>query len=158
MEMQGLIEELEAMIQHALHVPASNKIILDEVALRNLIQQMRSAVPDEVRLGQRIAGERERILAEARSQARRMLEEAQAQANARLEEQAVVQAARQRAREIVSEAEQKANSLRTDCNQYVIAQLSSLEARLQRILREVQGGQRVLSQPEGGQKDSQPDD
>lgn len=153
MEIQSLLDELEAMIQRALHVPASNKVMLDETALRNLIQRMRSAVPDEVRMGQRIAGEREHILAEARSQARRIIEEAQAQANARMEEQAVVQAARQRAREIVSEAEQKANTLRTDCNQYVIAQLSSLEARLLRILREVQGGQRVLSQPESGPKE-----
>jgi vacuolar-type H+-ATPase subunit H len=154
MEMHSLIDQLEDLAQHAIHVPASSKILLDEAALRDLIQQMRVAVPDEVRLGQRIAGERERILAEARAQARRMTEEAQAQLNARLDEQALVQAARQRAREIVGEAEQRANSLRADSNQYVIAQLSSLEARLQRILREVQGGQRVLSQPEAGRKES----
>jgi vacuolar-type H+-ATPase subunit H len=105
---------------------------------------MREAVPDEARLGQRIASERERVLADARTQARRMLEEAQAQLNARLDDQAVVQAARQRAREIQAEAEQRAGGLRSDANSYVLAQLGALESRLQRLLREVQAGQRSL--------------
>jgi hypothetical protein len=105
---------------------------------------MRSTAPDEVKLGQRIASERERILADARAQARRMVEEAQAQLNTRLDEQTMVQAARQRAREIQTEAEQRAATLKTDASQYVIGQLGSLEARLQRLLREVQAGQRVL--------------
>jgi hypothetical protein len=73
-----------------------------------------------------------------------MLEEAQAQLNARLDDQAVVQAARQRAREIQAEGEQRAAGLRADANSYVLAQLGALESRLQRLLREVQAGQRSL--------------
>jgi hypothetical protein len=142
--MLNLIDELESLLQHSIRVPASGKMLVDEAVVRQILAEMREAVPDEARLGQRIASERERVLADARSQARRMLEEAQAQLNARLDDQAVVQAARQRAREIHAEAEQRAAGLRTDAKSYVLAQLGALESRLQRLLREVQAGHRSL--------------
>ena len=141
--MLHLVDELENLVQRALRVPGG-KIVLDDAALRRLIEEMRVAAPDEVRLGQRIASERERILAEARAQAKRMTEDAQAQLHARLDDQTVVQAARQRGKELVAEAEQRAAALRAETNQYVINQLGALDTRLQRILREVQAGQHVL--------------
>jgi hypothetical protein len=147
--MLNLIDELDNLLQHSIRVPASGKILVDEAVMRQILGEMREAVPDEARQGQRIASERERVLADARAQARRMLEEAQAQLNARLDDQAVVQAARQRAREIHAEAEQRAAGLRTDANSYVAGQLGALESRLQRLLREVQAGQRSLSGSSG---------
>jgi hypothetical protein len=143
--MLNLIDELDNLLQHSIRVPASGKMLVDEAIVRQILGEMREAVPDEARLGQRIAGERERVLADARAQARRMLDEAQAQLNARLDDQAVVQAARQRAREIHAEAEQRAAGLRADANSYVAGQLGALESRLQRLLREVQAGRRSLT-------------
>jgi vacuolar-type H+-ATPase subunit H len=155
--MQTLIDELEALINSAIRMPVGGKILVDDAAIRRIIDEMRATQPDELRVGQRIAGERDRILADARAQARRIIEEAQAQSNARLEEQGVVQAARQRARELQQEAEKLAVNLRTETDQYVLNQFSSLESRLIRLLREVQAGQRALTQgpgerPEGSQR------
>jgi len=141
--MLHLVDELDNLIQRSMRVPGG-KLVIDETALRRLVEELRASAPDEVRLGQRIASERERILAEARGQARRTVEEAQTQLNARLDEHTIVQAARQRAKEITAEAEQRAATLRNDANQYVFSQLGALDARLQRLLREVQAGQRAL--------------
>ena len=121
------------------------KLLIDEAALRHIVEEMRAALPDQLHMGQRIAGERERILADAHAQARRIIDEAQDQANAKVDEQGVVQAARQRAREIQAEAEKTAANLRTDTNQYVVNQFGALESRLIRLLREVQAGQRTLT-------------
>ncbi len=143
--MLSLIDELEDLVQRAIHIPTSGKIIIDEAALRDILDQMREAVPDEVRLGQRIAGERERILADARAQARRMVEESQKQMDERLDEHGIVQAAYQRAREIERDAYKRADTLRGDANQYVVSQLHAMETRLLRLLREVQAGQSALS-------------
>ncbi|OIO95964.1 MAG: hypothetical protein AUK03_04565 [Anaerolineae bacterium CG2_30_64_16] len=144
--MLSLIDELEDLLQRALRVPVSGRILVNETAIRRIIDEMRAAAPDEVRLGQRIASERERILADARAQARRISEEAQAQLNTRLDEHGIVQAARQRAREIQGDADRNSAALRADANHYVISQLNALETRLQRLLREVQAGQRTLKQ------------
>ena len=152
--MLSLIDDLENVVQRAKHVPASGKILLDEATLREIIDQMRLAVPDEAVVGQRIAAERDRILAEAKVHARRITEEAHAQANSRLDDQGVVQVARQRAREIQAEAEQKANALRAETDKYVSHQLSALEYRLQRLLHEVQAGQRALDPKQSDEQSS----
>jgi hypothetical protein len=145
MDLENLIDALEELLQRAVHIPGG-KALVDEATFRQILTELRSAVPDQMALGSRIATERERILAEARAQAQRTADEARSLLNARLDEQALVQAARQRAKEIQIEAEQKAAVLRTETNQYVVGQLGGLEARLQRLLREVQAGQRVLGQ------------
>lgn len=152
--MQALIDELETLVQHAVRVPLGGKLLVDEGALRRIVEEMRAAMPDELRMGQRISGERDRILAEARAQARRIIEEAQAQLNSRLDEQGIVQAARQRARDIQQDAEKAATTLRAETDQYVLSQFSALESRLIRVLREVQGGQRALTQGPGERTDS----
>ncbi len=145
MDLESLIDELENLLERAVHLPGG-KVLIDETTVRQILEEMRAAVPDQLQMGQRIASERERILADARAHAQRLIEDARNQLNAQLDEQAIVQAARQRAREIQTEAERQAAQLRSDANQYVLGQLGALEARLQRLLREVQAGQRVLGQ------------
>ena len=81
------------------------------------------------------------------AQAHRMIEEAQMQVANRVDDQGVVQAARERARGIIADAEQRAAALQAQTNQYVANQLNALESRLLRLLREVQAGQRVMTQP-----------
>lgn len=147
--MQTLIDELENLLNSAMRMPVGGKLLMDEAALRRLVADMRATLPDELRVGQRIAGERDRILADVRAQARRIIEDAQAQLNSRLDEQAVVQAARQRAREIQAEAEKSAAHLRAETDQYVLNQFSALESRLIRVLREVQAGQHALTHGTG---------
>lgn len=147
--MHTLIDELENLAHNAIRMPVGGKILVEEAAIRRLVDEMRAAAPDELRIGQLIAGERDRILAEARAQARRIIEDAQAQANARLDEQGMVQAARQRARDIQQEAEKAAAALRTEADQYILNQFSAFEDRLVRIVREVQAGQRALAERAG---------
>ena len=147
--MHTLIEELENLLNSAMRMPVGGKLLIDEATLRHLVEEMRASLPDELRVGQRIAGERDRILADARAQARRIVEDAQTQANAKLDEQNLVQAARQRARETQAEAEKTCSHLRAETDQYVLNQFSALESRLIRVLREVQAGQRSLTQEPG---------
>jgi vacuolar-type H+-ATPase subunit H len=147
--MHTLIEELENLLNSAMRMPVGGKLLIDEATLRHLVEEMRASLPDELRVGQRIAGERDRILADARAQARRIVEDAQTQANAKLDEQNLVQAARQRARETQAEAEKTCAHLRAETDQYVLNQFSALESRLIRVLREVQAGQRSLTQEPG---------
>jgi vacuolar-type H+-ATPase subunit H len=154
--MQTLIDELENLLNSAMRMPVGGKLLIDEATLRRLVEEMRAALPDELRVGQRIAGERDRILADARAQARRIIEDAQLQAHAKLDEQGMVQAARQRAREIQAEAEKTSASLRAETDQYVLNQFSALESRLIRVLREVQAGQRALAQQAPGEKTGTP--
>jgi hypothetical protein len=142
--MQSLVDELERLMQHASRLPVGGKLLMDEASLRRLVDEMRAALPDAQREAQRLASERERQLADARTQARRIIEDAQAQGGIRLDDQAVVVAARQRARDLTAEAEKATGQLRAEADQYIMNQFNMMEARLIRVLREVQAGQRAL--------------
>ena len=155
--MQHLIDELQAIIDRGSRMPFGDKLVLDGAAVRDLIEEMRRVIPDEARLGQRIASERDRILADARAQARRILDDAQAQVDKRLEDHAILQAARRRAQEIEAGGQQRADKLVADADVYVAGQLRTLEARLHRILREVQAGQIALQPPAKEKPSTQPD-
>lgn len=147
--MLSLVQQLERLIENAMRVPVGGKILIDENALRRLAEEMRAALPEGQLDAQRLAGERDRILADARAQARRIMEDAHAQAGTRLDDQTVVVAARQRARDIVVESEKAAAQMRADTDQYVLNQFNMMEARLMRVLREVQAGQRALNRQQG---------
>lgn len=142
--MQSLVDELEHLMQNASRLPMGGKLLIDETSLRRIIEGLRTAVPDQQREAQRLATERERLLADARAHARRIVEDAHAEGGVRFDDQAVVVAARQRARDITLEAEKTATQLRTEADQYILNQFTMMEARLIRVLREVQAGQRAL--------------
>jgi vacuolar-type H+-ATPase subunit H len=148
---QSLIDELERLIQNSMRVPVGGKLLIDERELRRIAEAMRAGLPNAQRESQRLASESERILADARSQARRIIEDAHGQAGVRLDDQAVVVAARQRARDITAEAEKSAKQILADADQYMINQFNMMEARLMRVLREVQAGQRALSKSQSGE-------
>ena len=139
--MQNAISELENLVNTATRLPMGGMLLLEETALRRVIEDLHRAMPDAERLWQQIVAERDRVLSEADAQARRIKEDAQF---GDLEKDATVQAARQRAREIQAEAERAAVRLKEEADRYVLNQFGALEQRLSRVLREVQAGQRAL--------------
>ncbi len=152
--MQELVDELERIMQSASRLPVGGKLLIDEGSLRRLVEELRAALPDQQREAQRVAAERERLLADARAQARRIVDEAHAQGGSRLDDQAVVVAARQRARELTIEAEKAAAQIRAEADHYILNQFNMMEARLVRVLREVQAGQRALGKTQAGAETS----
>jgi hypothetical protein len=154
--MQSLVDELERLMHNASRLPVGGRLLIEEAGLRRLVDEMRAALPDQQQQAQRLAAERERVLADARAQARRILEDAHAQGGIRLDDQAVVVAARQRARDITLDAEKTATQLRAEADQYIMNQFNMMEARVIRVLREVQAGQRALGKgqanPDQGEK------
>ncbi len=88
--MQSLLQQLERLVGNAMRMPVGGKLLIDEGAMRRLVDEMRAALPDGQHEAQRLAGERERILADARTQARRIVEDAHEQAGTRLDDQTVV--------------------------------------------------------------------
>ncbi len=154
--MQTLVDELDRLMEGAMRMPVGGKLLIDERALRRIAEEMRAALPNQQRDSQRLAKEREHILTEARTQARRIIEDAHGEAGVRLDDQAVAVAARQRARDITAEAEKSANQLRADADQYMMNQFNMMEARLNRVLREIQAGQRALARAQGGGEAGEP--
>ena len=115
--LEKLFEEFYNMIAEARGVPFTEKIMLDESDLVNLIEDLKNAIPREIKSATQVLEEQknivnkayadaDRIVQQAKNEAERILGVAQAEADAKIQQEEIVKQANAVAEEI------KANALR----------------------------------------------
>ncbi len=139
-----LVERLESLIANGRRLPLTNSVVIDQEAALALIDELRAAVPEEVRQARRINEEGERILERARSEAEAVLARAQEQAALLIEERGLTRAAEEEGRRIVARAEAEAAEIRRGADEYAASTLVALEGELVRTLESVRKGIAVL--------------
>ena len=148
MNILELVDRLEELIndspQLPSFVPVFRGVVVDEDKIWDLIDQMRIAVPEEVRKARKILAQKERIIAQAQQQAQEILRQAEGEKARRVAEHEIVREAERRAAEILAEAEAEAARMRAEAAAYARDLLLTLERHLARALREVQNGRREL--------------
>ena len=95
-----LVERLESLIANGKPLPLTRNAIIDRDAALNLIDELRVAVPEEVRAAKRINQEGERIIEKAQEEAERIVGRAQEQAAYLIEERGLTEAAEDESRRI----------------------------------------------------------
>lgn len=140
MDILHLVDRLEQLVNEGRRLPLSNKVMVDEQKIWDLIDQMRISIPEEVKKAKRTNQERDRIIAQAHEEAARLIDLKREEAAALVSEQALTKAAEERSATIVERAKRDAESLRADADEYVIQVLSQLAAHLERALTEVRNG------------------
>ena len=140
MDILHLIDRLEELFNESRAIPFTHNVVVDEEKMLDLIDQMRVAIPDEMRNAQQVMSQRDRILAQAQEEANRTLLLAREKGEQLLEKDSIVQNAQsyaeQRATDIIPEADQS----RRDADHYVIETLTHLELELERYLNQVRNG------------------
>jgi hypothetical protein len=115
-------------------------VVVDEEKMLDLIDQMRVAIPEEMKKAQQVMTQRDRILAQAQEEANRTLALAREKGEQLLERDSIVQNAQsfaeQRATDIISDADKT----RIEADHYVIETLTHLEFELERYLNQVRNG------------------
>jgi cell division septum initiation protein DivIVA len=148
MDILYLIDELESRLTEGRRIPLTSNVIVDEETCFDIINEMRSRIPEEVRQAKRTERERERIIAQAHEEAERLVALAREQVQEVLGEDEIVRGAEARAQTIIERAQHEADKIKTDADDYVIAVLSYLESQLGSLLTTVRNGIRVVE--EGG--------
>lgn len=140
MDILHLVDRLETLVNEGRRLPLSNKVMVDEQKIWDAIDQMRIAIPEEVKRAKRTNQERDRILAQAHEEAARVVELAREEAANLASQHEVAKAAETRAETILERARSDAESLRADADEYVLQVLSQLSQDLERALTEVRNG------------------
>lgn len=140
MDILHLIDRLEELFNESRAIPFTHNVIVDEDKMLDLIDQMRVAIPDEVKKAQKIIAERDRILAQAQEEANRTLALAREKGEQLIERDAIVQSAQARAEQMVAQIVADAEQTRRDADNYVIETLTKLEMELERYLNQVRNG------------------
>lgn len=151
MDIQHLVDRLEQVFNESYRFPMSAYLVVNEDKIFNIIDQMRVAIPEEVKRANRIEAEKERILAQAKEEGNRIRELAKQEAVELVKRDAVSSSAQQRADNILERARRDAEALRRDADSYVVEVLNRLEEDLLRSLSVVRNGMRKIQgdhQPE----------
>ena len=86
MELIDLLRQLEMMVEEAPSKTFSHKIVLDRDEVLDLIKEMKSVIPEEVKQASWINTERVKIIGDAQKEAEEIKEKARQEAERLLEE------------------------------------------------------------------------
>ena len=140
MDILQLIDRLEELFNQSKTIPLTRNVMVDEDRMLDIIDQMRIAIPEEVKKAQQLLGQRDRVLAQAQEEANRTLEIARQKAEQLVAKDMIVVEAQRRAEQILTQARAEAEGTRADADDYVVGSLSQLQAELERITNQVNNG------------------
>jgi F0F1-type ATP synthase membrane subunit b/b' len=146
MDILHLIDRLEELFNESRAVPLTRNVMVDEDKMLDIIDQMRIAIPEEVKKAQQIITQKERFLAQAQEEANRTVDIARQKADDLVQRDAIVQEAQRRAEQIVSQARLDAEATRRDADDYVIDALTHLQNELERLTNQVRNGIRTVEE------------
>ena len=167
-KIEQVIDEIEEYLDGCKFVPfSSSNISVDKEEIEELIAELRSKTPEEIRRYQKIISNKEAILADAQQKADQIIAQAQIQTNELVSEHQIMQQAyaqanevvmiaTKQAQEILDNATNEANSIRLYAMSYTDEKLKGIEdilinsidttkARAENLLSSLQGYLDVVS-------------
>jgi cell division septum initiation protein DivIVA len=129
-DINHLIDRLERLLNESWRMPLSAYLVINEDDFLEVIDQMRTAIPQEIKEGEKVQRERDRIVAQAEEEAERIVQLAQLDAARLVEEHELIRIAEQRADTILERAQREALVLKEDADEYARQVLVSLNDQL----------------------------
>ena len=130
-ELVRVVEILQDEIDQSGKVPFSNKVMVNQEIVTDIINEIIQSVPTDFNTAQFVLAEKDRILEEANSEYNRIKMEAEEIMRSQVNEHTIVRAAEDKARDMVSKAQTEAKNMRLAARDYAYGLLSDLEKELQ---------------------------
>ena len=128
MNVNELLDTIEDALEESASVPLSGgKRIVDVEQIRDYLDEVRAALPGELRQAQQIVNDRAQIVDSANAQAQAIVKKAEERARILVSDAEIVKAAQQRASEITSAAQTEARTLRQTVADYCENMLRTTE-------------------------------
>ncbi|MCL2526453.1 MAG: ATPase [Coriobacteriia bacterium] len=140
MDIEQLVNRLEDLVDSSKAMPLSNNKVVDPDAIYDIIDEIRSSFPEDLKQARWIVKQRQEMTEEAEREANRILEEAQDRARELVNETQIVREAEARAHEIMEEANLTAREIKLGAEDYADEMLANLEVNMSKLLTSVQRG------------------
>jgi cell division septum initiation protein DivIVA len=138
LEITVLLDRLEDRIAQATKVPFTGKILVDPDELLAVIDEMREELPQELREANRVASNRETIIAEAREQAESMVREAQTYSVNLTSEASINKEAQFQADELIDQAKRVAREIRQNALEWADDLFAHVQPDMESVALETQ--------------------
>ena len=160
MEMQELLDRLESAISTSARLPLGGRTVVHTEQLLETIDQLRDAIPANVKEANQIINMRDNILSQAQMESRRIKASAEEEAKSRVSDSQVLSDAQRRAEETileaqhraqktVADAEKQAKARREGADQYAKEVLDKLDQEISNLQATVRAGLDALSRNSG---------
>lgn len=133
MRVLELLEEIEEIVDTAAGFPLTGKIMVDSQELLEIVREIRAELPDEIQQAQWIKNERERIIAEAKTQYEAVIDDAQKQADTLVENNDITVKAKMRAEELMKVTEDTAKQLKIGTYDYLDSILYNFQGKMEHL-------------------------
>jgi hypothetical protein len=130
-----LVDRLEELVSIGKRVPFSGRVMVEEDQFLTLVDQLRLAIPDEIKQATRVIREREAIIAESHDEAARILDSARKRAEYIVSEQGILNEARLKGEEILQNAQERRNRIMGEIDVYALEQFDKVERAMREGLR-----------------------
>ncbi len=135
---ENLLANLEEILEEGMGVPLSGgKRMVDIDAARDVIDEIRDNLPNEITMARNIVRDKNKIIRDAKREAEGILQTAENRARTLVSREEVLVKAQEKAREITQEANQQAATLRRTINKYCDNMLQNTQERLQKSFGEI---------------------
>ena len=114
MEILNLVDKLEHSLTNSARLPATHKVVVDLDRMLELVDQVRLAIPQDVREAQELLTQRETFINQALLDARRIKASAEEDSRRQVEESIIVKEAERQAEEILEESKRRSDALLQD--------------------------------------------
>lgn len=149
MDILYLIDRLENLVSSSRRMPLINRVLIKEADILNIIDQMRTAIPEEVKQARRVIQEKERILAQAQADAKNIQARIRGEVEKAMRREGLLNAAEERSQEIMQLAteqaqmimrrtEEQTEQLKIDADNYTTETLRNLREHLMSIETEIE--------------------
>lgn len=138
MNVEELLEMMEETLEAGTIVPFSaSKRMVDVDRMRDIIDEVRNNLPDEIRESKKIVNDREQIMQNARIESESIIQQAEERARVLTSEQEIVKRSQQHAAEILSAAQKSAKELTRKATLYCETILKNSEEVLGRSMTDI---------------------
>lgn len=139
MSIDEILDDMDELLDKAAGVPfASHKSIIDGERLRELINDVRLNVPQEIKHAKMVEYDRDRILKEAEARAELIVRQAEERAKQLMSEEAIIREAKKYASELVSNAKAESEAIKNATDVYISKRFKEAENFFSSGLQDVQ--------------------
>ncbi len=145
MNIDELLDLMEETLEDAATLPfTGGKRAIDVDKIKDLLDDVRMNMPQEIKQAKAIVNDRNDILSGAKREAETIIQKAEDRARNLVKEEEVVKQAQERATEILSTAQAQAREMRTNVTSYCENMLQQTEEVLARSTAEVKNVRSTL--------------
>ncbi|SDM72203.1 ATPase [Acetanaerobacterium elongatum] len=149
MNIDEVLDMMDELIDNSWAMPLSGgRCVIDVVKLRELMDDVRLALPNEIKQAKAIVSDRADIISDAKHEAETIVAKAEEKAKALVNANEITKQAQVRAQEIVAAAQQRSKEIRLATNEYVENIVRSTEECLAASLNDVRSIKQQMKQPQ----------